>query len=109
MSVVGQNKCGFLVHPLPPTTHVHLQLIDKPYGKRSSVPVNDSSNNKKQRKRKTNRTIPLNAGEASLIAYHDKVRGKLLDSWKSLIELGKEINYFPVTATLQDDKDIKSI
>ena len=107
MSVIAQNKYGFLVHPLPPTPHVHLQLIDKPYGKQLSTPENDFS--KKRRKRKKHRTTPLNAGEASLMAYHDMVHEKISSSWRSLIELGKEVGYFPVTATtLQDDKIVKN-
>ena len=103
MSVIAQNKYGFLVHPLPSTPHVHLQLIDKPYGKQLSAPEIDCS---KKRKRKKHRTTPLNAGEASLMAYHDEVREKILNSWRSLIELGKEIGYFPVTS--QDDKIVKN-
>ena len=108
MSVIAQNEHGFLVHPIPPTPNVHLQLVDRPYGKCSFVPPeNDSSNEVKKRKRKRNRITPLNAGEASLILYHDKVREKLLASWKSLVELGKDVNYFPVTTTLQDDVMMK--
>ena len=29
-------------------------------------------------------------------------------SWKSLVELGKEANYFPVAATLQNDETLKT-
>lgn len=109
MSVITQNKYGFLVHPLPPTPHVHLQLIDIPYGKQSCVPDSDFSISKTRRNRKRHRTTPLNAGEASMMAYHDKVREKILNSWKSLIELGKEVGYFPVTMTSsKDNKTVKN-
>ena len=100
MSVITQNKYGFLLHPLPPTPHVHLQLIDKPYGKHSSIP--EDHFDKKKKKRKRHRTTPLNAGEASLMAYHQKVRERLLNSWKTIVELGKDVGYIPVSTTLQD-------
>ena len=104
MSVIAQNKYGFLVHPLPPTPHVYLRLIDKPYGKQLSMSEIYCSDSKKTKKRKKHRTTPLNAGEASLMTYHNKVREKILNSWRSLIDLGKEVGYFPVTGSLQDDK-----
>ena len=106
MSVIVHNNYGFLVHPLPPTPHLHLQLISKPYGKHLSVPEKDFS--KKIKKRKRRRTTPLNAGEASMMTYHQKVREKLLASWKSLVEMGKETGYFPVAANLQDDETLKT-
>ena len=106
MSVIAQNKYGVFVHPLPPTPHVYLRLIDKPYGKQPSTPEIYGSKSKMTRKRKKHRSLPLNAGEASMMAYHNKVREKILNSWKSLIELGKEVGYFPVTGSLQDDETV---
>ena len=105
MSVITQNKYGYLLHPLPPTPHVYLQLIDKPYGEHSSIAENDFS--KKKKKRKKRRTTPLNAGEASLMAYHQKVRERLFNSWKAITELGKAVGYIPVSVTLQDDEMAK--
>ena len=107
MSVILQNSYGYIIHPLPPTVHVHLQLIDKPYKQLFSMD-NDSSSSKKRRKRKKYCTRPLNAGEVSMMTYHSKVREKIFNSWRSLIELGKTTGYFPVTTNLQDDKAIES-
>jgi len=93
-----------LVHPLPPTPNVPLQLIDKSYGKRSSVAGDDS---KRRRKKKRIHTTPLNAADISLMRDYDKVHEKLVNSWKSLIELGKEFGYFPITSTSQDEEEVK--
>ena len=44
-----------------------------------------------------------------MMTYQQKVYEKLLASWKSLVELGKEANYFPVAATLQNDETLKQM
>ena len=108
MSVILQNSFGYIIHPLPPTVHVHLHLIDKPYKQFFSMD-NDFSSSKKKMKRKKHRTRPLNAGEVSMMTYHNGVREKILNSWKSLIELGKNIGYFPTTTNLQDDKTVANL
>jgi len=101
MSVVGQNKFGFLVHPHSTSCGRDLQLTVKPYGK-SSSPATQWSGKKK--KKKKCRSMPLNHGEACLMAYHENVREKLLNGWKSLVSLGKELKYFPVSLSLPDSK-----
>ena len=90
MSVIGQNKFGFLVHALSTSGQGELQLTEKPYGKPSSVA---QFTNKKRKKK--HRSTPLNHGEACLMAYHEVVRDKILNGWKSLVSLGREAKYFP--------------
>ena len=91
MSVVGQNKFGFLVHPISTFSGGELQLTETPHGKPSSA----AQCTDKKKKKKKCRSTPLNHGEACLMAYHEKVREKLLNSWKSLVDLGKALKYFP--------------
>ena len=109
MSVVGQNKFGFLVHPFSTRPSGELQLTINPYGK--PLPAAQCSDRKK--KKKNCRSTPLNHGEACLMAYHEKVREKLLIGWKSLVNLGKELKYFPfpnsVPLSLPNTTTIKSI
>ncbi|XP_021356776.1 methyltransferase-like protein 4 isoform X2 [Mizuhopecten yessoensis] len=62
-----------------------------------------------KRKRKRKRKAELNYGEVKAAEYHDQIKDQVLTAVNTLLELGKEVGYFPTEKNLQDlDNNVRA-
>ncbi|XP_060065261.1 N(6)-adenine-specific methyltransferase METTL4-like [Ylistrum balloti] len=62
-----------------------------------------------KRKRKRKRKVELNCGELKAAEYHDQIKDQLRLAINTLLEMGKEIGYFPTKQNVQDlDNNVRA-